>query len=224
MPKRKAIEPEPNLTAEERILRAATEEFAAHGFHGARTQAIADAAEVNKAMLHYYFRSKENLYTQVMKNAFRKVLMRLGRVWLEPGPVETKVEMVVDSYMDAYEENPGLLKIILREVEDGGKRLKRAVQELKANEFQTYGFNPPQILGKAAQELRIPPGKVIHFLVNIIGMCAISFIAPLMLQNLLDFEISDMKAFLKDRRQAIKAMVLASVETQKKRESGRSHP
>ncbi|MEW6665962.1 MAG: helix-turn-helix domain-containing protein [Thermodesulfobacteriota bacterium] len=224
MPNPKAIEPELPLKAEERILAAATEEFAANGFHGARTQAIADAAGVNKAMLHYYFRSKENLYTEVMKTAFRKVLMRLGRVWTEPGPVRVKIEMVVDSYMDAYEENPWLLKIILREVEDGGEKLKRAVQELKANEFQAQGFNPPQILGKAAQELGIPPRKATHFLVNIIGMCAISFIAPLMLQNLLDFEIPDMRAFLKDRREAIKAMVLASAETLQKKKPGRSHP
>jgi AcrR family transcriptional regulator len=220
----KTIQPEPTLSSEERIVRAATAEFAASGFHGARTQAIADAAGVNKAMLHYYFRSKENLYTQVMKTAFRKVLLRLGRVWTEPGPVKAKIEMVVDSYMDAYEENPGLLKIILREVEDGGKRLKRAVRELKANEFQTYGFNPPQFLGKAAQELGIPPVKVIHFLINIVGMCAISFIAPLLLQNILDFGIPDMKAFLKDRREAIKTMVLASVETLHKGRTKRSHP
>lgn len=224
MPKRKAMEPEPALPTEERILAAATAEFAANGFHGARTQAIADAAGVNKAMLHYYFRSKENLYTQVIKTAFRKVLMRLGRGWLEPGPVRAKIEMVVDSYMDAYEQNPGLLKIILREVEDGGKRLKRAVQELKANEFQAHGFNPPQVLERAAQELGVSTKETTHFLVNIIGMCAISFIAPLMLQNILDFGIPDMKAFLKDRRKAIKIMVLAAVDTLQKRKTKRSHP
>jgi len=224
MTKRKELESEPTLPAEERILTAATAEFAANGFHGARTQAIADAAGVNKAMLHYYFRSKENLYTQVMKTAFRKILMRLSRVWREPAQVQARIEMVVDSYMDNYEENPGLLKIILREVEDGGKNLTRAVHELRGSEFTAHGFNPAQIVVKASEELGISPKETTHFLVNIIGMCAISFIAPLMLQNILDFRIPDMKAFLRDRRKAIKTMVLASVETLQKGKTRRSHP
>lgn len=224
MPTRQGTEPETTLPAEERILAAATQEFAANGFHGARTQAIADAAGVNKAMLHYYFRSKENLYTQVIKAAFRRILMRLSRVWLEPGPVRARIEMVVDSYMDNYEENPGLLKIILREVEDGGENLERAVRELRGSEFQAQGFNPAQVVEKASEELGISPKETTHFLVNIVGMCAISFIAPLILQNVLDFRIPDMKAFLKDRRKAIKTMVLASVETLQKRKTKRSHP
>jgi TetR/AcrR family transcriptional regulator len=224
MTKPRAIESEPTLTAEERILAAATAEFAANGFHGARTQAIADAAGINKAMLHYYFRSKENLYTQVIKAAFQKIFMRVSRAWLEPAPVRARIEKVIDSYMDNYEENPGLLKIILREVEDGGENLARAVRELRGSGFQSGGFNPAQVVQRAAEEIGISPRDTTHFVVNIIGMCVISFIAPLMLQNILDFEIPDMKAFLKDRRKAIKTMVLASVETLQKGKPRRSHP
>jgi TetR/AcrR family transcriptional regulator len=210
-------------SAEERILAAATAEFASNGFYGARTQAIADTAGVNKAMLHYYFRSKENLYSHVMQAAFRKILSRLGQVWLEPGPLKARIEKVVDTYMDNYEQNPGLLKIILREVQDGGEHLRRAAGELKAAEFAAQGFNPAQVLARAADELRLSPKETTHFLVNIVGMCAISFIAPLILESILDFQIPDMKLFLKDRRRAIKSMVLASVDTLQKGKTRRSH-
>lgn len=213
MPTKQIVGPTDRASAEGRILAAAAGEFAANGFYGARTQAIADAAGVNKAMLHYYFRSKENLYTQVIQAAFRKTLTRLGQAWLGPGPLKERIEMVVDSYMDNYEENPGLLKIILREVEDGGERFKRAFQELKKTELPASGFTPAQIVKKAANEMGLSPQETTHFLVNVVGMCVVSFTCPLLLQTILDFDVSDMKAFLRDRRRAIKAMVLASVET-----------
>src|ERR1700680_4552266 len=52
------------------ILRAAAQEFAEHGIAGARTDAIARAARVNKALLYYYFKDKETLYGAVLDNAF----------------------------------------------------------------------------------------------------------------------------------------------------------
>jgi TetR/AcrR family transcriptional regulator len=208
------------VSAEERILSAATEEFSENGFYGARTQAIADAAGVNKAMLHYYFRSKENLYARVIQAAFKKTMTRVGQSWLGPGPLKARAEMVVDSYMESYEENPALLKIILREVVDGGKRLKKSVQKLKKAEIPREGHTPLQMVQEAARELGLPPGEMIHFLVNLIGMCVVSFTSPILLETILDVDVSDMKGFLRDRRKAIKATVFSSLDTLKKRKKG----
>src|ERR1700739_5114214 len=52
------------------ILKAAAHEFAQHGIAGARTDAIAREARVNKALLYYYFKDKETLYGAVLDNAF----------------------------------------------------------------------------------------------------------------------------------------------------------
>lgn len=209
-----------SVSAEERILAAATEEFAANGFHGARTQAIADAAYLNKAMLHYYYRSKENLYSRVIAAAFKRILIRVSMSWIEQGTIRDRVEKVVDSYMDSYEENPALLKIVLREVVDGGSRLKRAIAELR-KEFPLDSRTPGHLIEEAAREFGLAPADTIHFLVNLIGMCLVSFISPLIIGSMLDFDVSDMKGFLKDRRKAIKAMVFAALETLKTREKER---
>ncbi|MGO4431698.1 TetR/AcrR family transcriptional regulator, partial [Streptomyces sp. MCAF7] len=56
----------PALTARERILRAATEEFAEHGFSGARINRIAEAANLNKQLIYHYFDSKDGLYAAVL--------------------------------------------------------------------------------------------------------------------------------------------------------------
>lgn len=213
-PVRRRAAPIENVSTEDRILKAATEEFANNGFYGARTQSIADAAGVNKAMLHYYFRSKENLYSQVIEAAFGKMVTRVGMSWLGPGPLRSRVERVVDSYMDSYEENPALLKIILREVADGGGRLRQAVSGVKKAEFPDRR-TPVMMIREAARELGIGPAETIHFLVNLIGMCVVSFTSPLLLESILDFDTTDMKGFLRERRRAIKYMVSASLECRK---------
>src|SRR5690606_24556875 len=66
----------PSGDAEKRILEAARKEFIAKGLDGARMQAVAASAGVNKALLHYYFRSKEKLYARVLEEI-------LGAVWGE---------------------------------------------------------------------------------------------------------------------------------------------
>jgi TetR/AcrR family transcriptional regulator len=57
-----------------RILRAALHEFSAHGLAGARTDAIAESAKVNKALLYYYFKNKESLYTAAFEEVLRSVM------------------------------------------------------------------------------------------------------------------------------------------------------
>jgi AcrR family transcriptional regulator len=59
-----------NDSAGEKIIQAAKKEFALRGYNGARMGEIAKTAGVNKALIHYYFKSKEGLYQQVLKKSF----------------------------------------------------------------------------------------------------------------------------------------------------------
>jgi TetR/AcrR family transcriptional regulator len=73
---KKPIPPPADSTdkSREKILRAALHEFSAHGLAGARTDAIAESAKVNKALLYYYFKNKESLYAAAFEEALRSVL------------------------------------------------------------------------------------------------------------------------------------------------------
>ena len=62
------------------ILQAAAKEFAEHGIAGARTDAIAREARVNKALLYYYFKDKETLYGAVLDDAFSGLKSTVFRV------------------------------------------------------------------------------------------------------------------------------------------------
>ncbi len=160
MPGKKVQETKQVKTPEERILSAAAEEFAAKGFFGARTQTIADAGGVNKAMLHYYFRSKENLYTEVIKTAFGKILREVSQAWLSPDDLENRLEVVIDSYLENYRKNPAFLKIVLREVVDGGKRFRRAFKGVENSMALVHGSQGCSTRGRSSTPASTPGSPV----------------------------------------------------------------
>ena len=61
------MDPEKDISTEEKILISASKVFTEKGFSGTRTRDIAEEAGINLALLNYYFRSKEKLFEQVMK-------------------------------------------------------------------------------------------------------------------------------------------------------------
>ena len=212
MPDEQSPNSDTQTPAEARILAAAKDEFASNGFYGARMQAIADAAGVNKAMLHYYFRSKENLYGLAILSALRNIITQVWGVWTLDGPIHSRVENVIDIFVDNYAHNPGLLKMILREVVEGGDRFRKAFGEIRDRYPFMPDFSPKEMRARIASELGIPSDEIAHFMVNLIGMCLMSFISPLLLETVADYEIQDFDKYLDQRRAAIKAMVLAYIK------------
>ena len=198
--------------AEERILTAAREEFGAKGFFGARTQSIADAAGVNKAMLHYYFRSKEVLYGEVIRSALQNLFSGILREWFTERTMPEKVEAVVDYYLNMLRDDPSLMKIIMREAVDGGGKMKKIF--INDSVIPPFGEESPiqDLLRDFADNLGMEPMEALHIYISIIGMCVISFISPIMLEIIAKYDTSDFDSFLNDRRRAIKAVLSAFVE------------
>ena len=89
-----------NVSVEEKILVAAEEIFIIEGFKGCRMQEIANKAGVNKAMLHYYFRSKKKLFEAVFKRVLPGVFDPILRVINEEIPLFKKIEKFVNAYID----------------------------------------------------------------------------------------------------------------------------
>lgn len=167
-------------------------------------------------MLHYYYRSKEKLYFQVIKTAFGNLLTTLGSVLLTEQPLDRRIERVVDVYLDNFVRNPKLLKIILREGVDGGDRLRQSLVDFKRPETSVNGLTPSTIIARLERETGVDQMSLVHFIMNIVGMCGISFISPIVAGSITDFVLEDMEAFLAQRREAIVAMVAAYLRSQPK--------
>lgn len=105
--------PEESRTA---ILQAAIREFAREGIAGARTDAIAKAAKVNKALLYYYFHDKDALYGAALDHVFQERNRRLMPVLAADVPPGEKILRYVGAFFDYLAENPAHREMVQREL------------------------------------------------------------------------------------------------------------
>jgi AcrR family transcriptional regulator len=97
---------------DQRILAAAARLFAGNHFHAVRMEDIAVEAEVGKGTLYRYFRDKEELYLALLDRAARQMQGRISEVaerGLEP---VAKLEALVDSIFDFFDEQPHIFELI----------------------------------------------------------------------------------------------------------------
>src|SRR5262245_31631971 len=101
---------------EQRILAAAHVVFVRRGTAGARMQEIAKEADVNSALLHYYFRSKDRLAEAVFQRAAMQLLPAVIRILGSDAELEAKVEQVVDVELKQLQSMPYLPGYVLSEL------------------------------------------------------------------------------------------------------------
>jgi TetR/AcrR family transcriptional regulator len=116
----------------ERILKAATEHFAERGYDGARTQAIADAAGVNKAMLYYHFRDKRHLYRETLKSHFLEIVRDIVPSFIDTSrePRE-RVMVIVQAYTRFLRNHPHMRALMLREMATGAREVIAVIGEIR---------------------------------------------------------------------------------------------
>jgi TetR/AcrR family transcriptional regulator len=113
----------------QRILRAAEENFAVRGLAGARIGAIARAARVNKALLYYYFSSKEELHRFTLATLFRQLREQTLAAMGRPGSPREQLLRYINSYFDFMVAHPNYPRLFERELMSEEPRLVGLVQE-----------------------------------------------------------------------------------------------
>src|SRR5271166_7167934 len=114
------------------ILKAAVGEFAEHGIAGARTDAIARAAHVNKALLYYYFKDKDALYEAVLDHVFSGLRARVMPVLESKLPPREKMLEYLGTYFDYIAANPRFPRVVQGEWMRSGTgtaRMQRVAKE-----------------------------------------------------------------------------------------------
>ena len=92
-------------STETQILNAARDVFYRKGLAGARMQEIADEAGINKAMLHYYFRSKDQLFEAIFKEGAMKIFPKISEYLQADLPLFEKITNFVENYIPLLQEN-----------------------------------------------------------------------------------------------------------------------
>ncbi len=196
-----------NKDKEKSILNAARDIFIRKGLKGARMQEIANAAGINKALLHYYFRSKNKLFRAIFNEAFKRFMPRLDKINDVDVSVYEKLEFFVDNYINLLSKNPFLPGFVLEEM----NREPEIVVEM----VEALGINFDLVISQI--EVEIEQGKIRkmsprHLLANIIAMCIFPFAAKPMVQAvLLDNDNEKFNQFVTERKQEVKDFVFAAI-------------
>jgi TetR/AcrR family transcriptional regulator len=111
------------------ILKAAEQIYSEYGLAGARTDAIAAAAGVNKALLYYYFESKEGLYQAVIGSQLREFQRQAQIVLSARGPAGPILLRYVSYHFDFIGKHPCFPRIFQRMMMEGDRTLERIARE-----------------------------------------------------------------------------------------------
>jgi len=103
------------------ILEAAERLFSERGFSAARLEDVAAAVGIRRASLFYYFRDKADLYDEVLADVLGGLRERLEPILLGAGPLAARAEAAVAAWIDYIAARPALVRLLLREVADGGR-------------------------------------------------------------------------------------------------------
>ncbi|MGQ1909803.1 TetR family transcriptional regulator [Marinifilum sp. RC60d5] len=199
--KKKSIETEGN------ILIAARQIFAKKGLAGARMQEIADTAGINKALLHYYFTSKEKLFEQVFEEAFMKIMRPLALFLADDSDLFQKIRSICHVYHEVLIEFPFLPNFVLNEVTTDPFRVFSMMEMegvIEGKEKTVRQINKAVELG----EIRaIDPQELI---LNIVSLSVFPFVARPIAEELL-FKNIDMDKMLKTRANQVADFVIQSI-------------
>lgn len=116
-----------SVETQENILEAARKIFAQKGLAGARMQEIADSAGINKALLHYYYRSKEKLFEQIFEEAFKKLARPLAAFLADDSELFQKIRNICRHYNKILVEYPFLPNFIINEVNTDPSRILKLI-------------------------------------------------------------------------------------------------
>lgn len=164
---------------EGKILEAAKKVFIQKGLEGSRMQEIANEAGINKALLHYYYRTKEKLFSAVFKFAFSKFVPRVEEILFSDKTIYEKIDEIIDHYINLLQKNQFIPIFVLHEINRDPERI---VEMMKST-----GIKPELFLNQIQKEIdegRIKISSPQQLIINILALCIFPFAARPLIQNI----------------------------------------
>ena len=199
------------------ILQAAVREFSREGVAGARTDAIARTARVNKALLYYYFKDKEALYSAVLDQVFGGLAQFVQEVLARDLPPREKILAYAGAHFDYIASHPLYPRIVQSEMMQAGRGSSRHLERIVKRYFRPLFEKLSDVLrqGHAAGEFRqVSP---FHFIPSMISVIVFYFTsAPVM--RVMTGQDPMAPALIAQRRAAVLDFISAALFAQRKEE------
>jgi TetR/AcrR family transcriptional regulator len=173
--------------------------FFQKGFLNATTQEIADEAGVNRALIHYYFRSREQMLETLLDETLMEKRDRVRSILLADLPFKIKIASYIDAVVDYGLTYPYLENFIISETARRPEKVKSfcSMDKLKSSD-----------LIRQQLEIEIRSGKIAqmsaeHFMVNLAALCNYPLLAKSVLQSIHGMTDTAYRKFLQERKQVI---------------------
>ncbi len=193
---------------EDKIFEAATAVFEEKGMDGARMQDIANRASINKAMLHYYFRTKNRLFDAVFQKLAGKMFMKFAPVFEKDLTLEDKIRFFFREHITFLQENPMLPGFIIHELNRHPERIKKLISKI---DFKNLWIALSDMHGEELRKYNITEQNFPQIMTTIAAMSIFPFAARGIIEaifNSLGVEFND---FIEKRKKFAADFVLKAI-------------
>ena len=197
-----------DLTTETSILNAAKRIFQHKGMDGARMQEIADEAGINKALLHYYYRSKQLLFEAVFKSAFLMLAPQLNKVLNSEDSLNDKIRNFTKNYISFIIKHPYLPNFIINELNRNPEFVQKLTSEKHFPNIQKF----KQQVAENVQNNIIKPIKAEQLFINIMALNIFPFIARPLVKALINKNDADMKLLIEARKTEVSEFIINAIK------------
>ena len=195
-------------STEEKILEAAQKVFVKKGMSGARMQDIANEAGINKAMLHYYFRSKEKLFEVVFTEAINRLVPRVTAILESDSPLFSKIEDFCKEYITTVIANPYIPLFVIDEMNKQSDEFLNKIWRDQKSRVSKFFLQ----VDEEVKNGTIKPIHPYQLLTNIISMTIFPFVAKPILHYMTDMDDQQYREFIESRKVEIPRFIIDAIK------------
>ena len=185
---------------EQQILAAAEQEFLTRGYDGARTTSIAQAAGVTHAMLHYYFRTKEQLFERIVDEKFETMSHSMFAIMGDPSlPIVERIKGGIEAHFDFVTKNPLLPRFVINEIISRPERYDVLYKRVGAIIDNVYRGLQSEI-NRSAERGEIERVDIKMLFISIMSLNIFTFLAYPFMEPLMGELMVNRERFLAERK------------------------
>ena len=193
------------LSAQERIKIAATKVFTLKGPEGARMQDIADEANINKAMLHYYFRNKKQLFEIIFEEKLHKIFGAMELLIFSKDAFENRIRAFVEKQISIVLEFPVMPIFVMLEVRKNPELLEGKFKNIPLDVIRD---NFRKVIDAEVMSGNIRRISLEELLMNVMSLCIYPIIAEPILKYVLDLNQESYFELIEARKKSVSDLII----------------
>ncbi|HRZ41338.1 MAG TPA: TetR/AcrR family transcriptional regulator [Bacteroidales bacterium] len=197
---------------EEKIFESATEVFLDKGMDGARMQDIANHAGINKALLHYYYRTKDRLFDMVFEKIAGLMFKKFAPVFDETLTLDDKIRFFFREHITFLQKNPRLPLFILNELNRNPARMRRLLENIPVKTLweKLEDQHPEEI-----KAMNLTREKIPQLMTTIASMSVFPFAARSVIGAIMEKAGYDFDRYIEERKDYAAEFVIAALKNPK---------